>query len=124
MTPAMENTIGIQNSKTSASFLSGLFSFDNFITARLVKILYTVGVALILLATVGGGLIMTLGGLYAMFSYGGSGMFGQFFGIVFRLIGLLIGGALGILVLRLYCEFLMVIFKINENLQFMRDRNA
>lgn len=55
MKSAVENTMGIVNSAANTSFLSGLFTFDKFITARLVKILYKISVALILLVTIGGG---------------------------------------------------------------------
>ena len=62
MTPATEIPIA------KTSFLKGFFNFDEFITARVVKIIYIVGLVLIPLVTIGGGLVVALGGLDAMFA--------------------------------------------------------
>lgn len=122
MTTATE----IPTAKTS--FLKGFFTFDEFITARVVKIIYIVGLVLIPLVTIGGGLVVALGGLSAMFAMMQYLTFvtavTQLFLIIVQLIASLVACVLGILMLRLYCEFIMVIFKINENLQALRNRNA
>lgn len=122
MTPA------IQNSTAKTSFLKGFLNFDEFITARLVKIVYVVGLVLIPLVTIGGGLVVALGGLYAIFGMMQYLTFAnvvtQLFAILIQLIVSIVACVLGILLLRLYCEFIMVIFKINENLQALRNRNA
>lgn len=122
MTPA------IQDATTKTSFLKGFFNFDEFITARVVKIIYIVGLVLIPLVTIGGGLVVALGGLYAMFGMMQYLTFAtvvtQLFLIILQLIVSVVGCVLGILLLRLYCEFIMVIFKINENLQALRNGNT
>jgi len=122
MTPA------IQDATTKTSFLKGFFNFDEFITARVVKIIYIVGLVLIPLVTIGGGLVVALGGLFAMFAMMQYLTFAtvvtQLLLIIVQLIVSVVACVLGILLLRLYCEFIMVIFRINENLQALRDRNA
>jgi hypothetical protein len=122
MTPAIENP----TSKTS--FLKGFLNFDEFITAPLVKIVYIVGLVLIPLVTIGGGLVVALGGLTVMFGMMQYLTFAnvvtQLFAILVQLIVSILACVLGILLLRLYCEFILVIFKINENLQALRNRNA
>ena len=122
MTPA------IQSPTAKVSFLRGFFNFDEFITTRVVKIIYVVGLVLIPLVTIGGGLVVALGGLAAMFAMMQyltfAGAVTQIFFIIVQLIASLVACVLGILLLRLYCEFIMVIFKINENLQALRNRNA
>lgn len=103
------------------SSLTRLFNFDEFITSRLIKIIYIVGTVLILLITVGAGGLTAVGSFLVALS---SFSFGGILAALFFLILSLIGGALGILILRVYCELIMVIFKINENLQVLRDRNG
>lgn len=118
MTPA--------NPKTS--FLRGFFNLDEFITTRVVKIIYIVGLVLIPLVTIGGGVVVALGGLAAMFAMMQYLTFAnavtQVFLIIVQLIASVVACVVGILLLRLYCEFVMVIFKINENLQALLNRNA
>jgi hypothetical protein len=122
MTPA------IQDATTKTSFVKGFFNFDEFITARLVKIVYIVGLVLIPLVTIGGGLVVALGGLFALFAMMQYLTFAnvvtQLFLLLLQLVISVVACVLGILLLRLYCEFIMVIFKINENLQTLRNRNA
>lgn len=122
MTPAIQDATG------KTSFLKGFLNFEEFITARVVKIIYIVGLVLIPLVTIGGGLVVALGGLSAMFAMMQYLTFAtavtQLFLIIVQLIASVVACVLGILFLRLYCEFIMVIFKINENLQALRNRNA
>lgn len=124
MTPA------IQNPTANTSFVKGFFNFDEFITARVVKIIYVVGLVLIPLITIGGGLVVALSSLYALFGvyevlhYSFATVVVQLFLIILQLVVSVVACLLGILFLRLYCEFVMVIFRINENLQALRDRNA
>jgi hypothetical protein len=122
MTPA------IQEATRKTSFLKGFFNLDEFITARVVKVIYVVGLVLIPLVTIGGGLVVALGGLSAMVAMMKYLTFAtavtQLFLIIVQLIASVVACVLGILLLRLYCEFVMVIFKINENLQALRNQNA
>ena len=121
-------TPGIQNANAKTSFVKRFFSFDEFITVRLVKVVYVIGLVLIPLITIGGGLVVALGGLFALISMMQyltfAGVATQLFLLLLQLVISVIACVLGILLLRLYCEFIMVIFKINENLQDLRDRNA
>ena len=75
--------------------------FDNMITPRLITIIYW-----ILLA------VVVIGGVGSMFATGGFG------GFLAGLIGIVVG----VLFVRIWCELLIVIFKINEALQEMRNR--
>ena len=121
-------TSAVQDATTKTSFLKGFFNFDEFITARVVKIIYIVGLVLIPLVTIGGGVVVALGGLAAMFAMMQYLTFAnavtQLFLIIVQLIASVVACVLGILLLRLYCEFIMVIFKINEHLQVLRNRNT
>lgn len=102
-----------------ASFVSRLFNFDEFITGRLIKLIFLIGVVLILLGTVGGGGITAL----TSFAVGinQESPAAVFFGLFYFVLSL-IAGCLAILLLRVYCEIMMVFFKINENLQAIRNR--
>ena len=137
MTPTMQNPammpnpIAAENPAAKTSFLKGLFGFDNFIADRLVKIIYAVGAALILLVTIGGGLLLALTGLYKTYHFyysfpeysSFSGVISSLFFIVLQALTAIVACVLGILLLRLYCELILAIFKINENLQVLRNRN-
>ncbi len=122
MTPASQTPIA------KTSLLKRLLNFDEFITARLVRIVYIIGLVLIPLVTIGGGLVVAVGGLAALFSMMQYLTFAsvvtQLLLLLLQLIISIVACVLGVLLLRLYCEFIMVIFKINENLQALRDRNA
>jgi|GEM_PF-1776234 hypothetical protein len=104
-----------------ASFLTRFLNFDEFITSRLLKIVYVIGAGLILLITVGGGGLTALGSLFVALSTASLG--GVVVALFFFVLSL-VGGALGVLLWRVYCELIMVIFKINENLQTLREQNA
>lgn len=101
-------------------FLKRFLNFDEFITIRLLKIIYLVGAILILLGTVGVGGLTALGGLFVAIS---SFSFGGILTALFFFILSLISGVFGLLILRVYCELIMVIFKINDNLQTIREHN-
>ena len=109
-----------ESSIEDVSFLKRFFNFDEFITSRLLKIIYFVGAILILLTTVGAGGLTSLGSLFVALS---SFSFGGILAALFFFVLSLISGALGLLLLRVYCELIMVVFKINENLEFIRDKN-
>lgn len=75
--------------------------FDAMITPRLITIIYWILLALVV-----------LGGLGAMIAAGGFG------GFISGVVGIIVG----LLFVRIWCELLIVIFKINEALQEMRNR--
>jgi len=80
-----------------------LLFFDTMITPKIITFIYWI----LLLGVLG---------------YGLSTMFGGYVGFTFQkfLMGLLyIGG--GVVVVRIWCELMIVIFKINENLQNLKD---
>ncbi|HEX9812464.1 MAG TPA: DUF4282 domain-containing protein [Burkholderiales bacterium] len=77
-----------------------IFFFDNMLTPKIITFVYW----LLLFAVV-------IGGFGAMFGFGMGGFsFGSFLKGVF---GIVIGAVL----VRIWCELLIVLFKINENVQ-------
>lgn len=87
-------------------------NFDKLMGQGLVKIVYYLGLVLIVLGVLFG----VLGGLGAL---------AIDFGLGFAtLIGSLIGGAVGICFLRFGCELYIAIFKISEDLSAIRANGA
>lgn len=78
-----------------------IFYFDNMLTPKIITVVYW-----ILLAAV------VLGGLGAMFGTG------TFTGFITGLAGM----AFGLVLVRIWCELLIVLFKINANLQKMAEK--
>ena len=76
------------------------FSFDAMLTPKIIKIVYYIMLVLVIVT-----------GFGTMFGFGSGGFtFGSFVkGIV--------GMVVGVLVTRIWCELLIVLFKINENIQ-------
>lgn len=84
-----------------------LISFDKMITPTIIKVLFWIGVGISGLF----GIITIFTGLAQMFSGFGEG----FIGFFTMIIGLVIIGV-GILASRIYCELLIVVFKMHESL--------
>lgn len=82
-----------------------LLHFDKMITPKIITFIYWI----LLIASVGFGLYSMFGG-YSNFTIG------KF------LIGIITIG-IGFLISRIWCELLIVIFKINENLKKIEDKN-
>ncbi|EGM77929.1 hypothetical protein Rhein_2014 [Rheinheimera sp. A13L] len=81
--------------------MKSIFFFDSMLTPKIITLVYW-----LLLA------VAVFSGLGAMFSdYGGGFLVG---------LGILIGGAVGA---RIWCELLIVLFKIHENLQKIAEKN-
>ena len=80
-------------------------TFDKMITPLIIRVLFWVFAVLAVI----GGFVMIVGGMNAQ--YGGGGM--VFGGVMYIL--------LGPVVARIYCEILIVIFKINGTLTEIRD---
>ncbi|RRV17383.1 DUF4282 domain-containing protein [Pseudomonas saudiphocaensis] len=74
-----------------------IFFFDSMLTPKIITFVYWLGL-----------LSAVLGGLGSIFS-----------GAVLQGLGVLIFGLIGI---RIWCELLIVLFKINENLQKMANK--
>ena len=92
--------------------LNDLMNFNKFVAPTLIRIVYWIGIVLIILGTLGaviGGGAMMGGGYGGGFSIGGA------------LISL-IAGALGLLLWRVMCEIWIVIFSINDRLGVLVDR--
>ena len=89
----------------------GFFSFDGFYFPVIARCLFII---LFILAVIGI-VLGVIGGLVSMVSL-------NFIGGFIAMIGSVVGGILGIIGLRIWFEMLMVAFKINENLEKVRDK--
>lgn len=87
--------------------LQQFISFDKMITPTIIKILFYVGVAISALSAI----ILIFSGLGQMFS----GFGGGFIGFLMILLGL-VSFVVGTLMSRIYCELLIVVFKMQEAL--------
>lgn len=109
-----QNFIPVPNQKEPFNFMDFL-QFKRMITLQVIPVFYAIVAALI-----------TLGSLAMMFSgsrggsrdYGGYGDYGgggflQFGGFFMGLVFLVVGNVLW----RMWCEFIIVLFRINKNLQ-------
>jgi len=128
MTPSIENPASSLDTTNKPSFLKGFFNFDQFITVRLVKIVYVIGFVLIVLATMVSCALAAYGGLDLIISKTSwsplfENLLRPLFYMAVSIVYYIAAGVLALLLLRLYCEFIMVIFKINENLQGLRNQN-
>ena len=81
-----------------------LLDFKRMITPAIIKVIYYLGLLAVLIV----GLKIMGGGPFAGVS-------------VLSIIGGLLEIVLGAIVVRVWCELLIVLFKINENLQVIRD---
>ena len=101
--------------------LASLLNFDKFLAPLLIRIVYWVGIVLIILGTL---IAMTSGGGMLGMMMGGGG-FGGGYGGGFNLAGALIAliaGAIELVVWRVVCEIWIVIFSINDRLGVLVDR--
>src|SRR5215510_12423294 len=104
--------------KQKPFILGRIVNFDEFLTTRILKVVYLVGAALILLgAAAMGGLTSLLGLFTALSNSSAEGALVSLFFLALS-IG---GGLIGLLLWRVFCEVVIVVFKINENLQAIRD---
>lgn len=81
------------------NFFSKLLTFDDMITPSIIKILYYIGCVLVI-----------LGGIFTLFQGGAA----TFIGLVWIV--------LGPIAVRIYCELLIVMFKIYQCLKEMNER--
>ncbi len=82
--------------------MKNLFFFDDMITPKIITVVYW----LMLIGTVLAG----LGAMFSNFSIGS----------IFQGLIMIIGGAIGV---RIWCELLIVLFKIHENLKKIADKS-
>lgn len=80
--------------------MKDIFFFDSMLTPKIITFVYW---------------LMLLGSLIS----GLSAMFTQYGGGIFSGLGIIIGGAIGS---RIWCELLIVLFKIHENLQKIANK--
>jgi hypothetical protein len=80
-----------------------IFNFDSMLTPKIITFVYW----LLLLGVV-------LGGLSSMFAGFGLSFASFLMGLLY-----IVAGAIGA---RIWCELLIVLFKINESLQILRDK--
>jgi hypothetical protein len=90
---------------------NSLLNFDKFVAPVLIRIVYWIGIVLIVLST----LMAALGGGMMASTYGGG------FSVFGSLIALLAGAA-ALLFWRVMCEVWIVIFSINDRLGVLADR--
>lgn len=83
--------------------MRSLLYFDTMITPKLITLVYWIALALLVIACI------------SMLFVGQ----GNFF---VRVLTVAIAAPFGALMIRVYCELLMVLFKINDNIQKLADR--
>jgi Domain of unknown function (DUF4282) len=98
--------------------INDLMGFDKFVAPTLIRIVYWIGIVLIVLGTLAGvaGTSM-MGGMGGYGGYGGGGGFNAA-GALFALVG----GAAGLIIWRVVCEVWIVIFSINDRLGQLVER--
>lgn len=92
--------------------LNDLTNFNKFVAPTLIRIVYWIGIVLIILGTLGA----VFGGGMMMGGYGGGG-----FNLGAALMSL-IAGVCGLIIWRVVCEVWIVIFSINDRLGMLVDR--
>lgn len=90
--------------------LNQFLSFDKLIGAKLITILYYLGLIGIALGLIAG----VLSGLGTMVSF-------SFFGGIGLVIGSIIGAALGLLFWRFLCEMYMLLFRMADDLRDIKN---
>ena len=87
--------------------MSEFLSFDTFIAPRIIRIVFVLGLLLIALGT----LIRVVYGIWQLSIFGG-------------IILPLIGAGIGALLLRIYCELILVFFDMRDKLQTLANRST
>jgi hypothetical protein len=87
-----------------------LFQWERFVTPSIIKLFFWLAVAIIILF----GLSGIGSALQMMGTSAGVG--------VFMLLGSLLGMTVGILAARIFAEFVLIVFRINEHLGAIRQR--
>lgn len=88
-----------------------LFQWERFVTPSVIKLFFWLAVAIIVLF----GLSGIVSAVQMMTVNAGVG--------VFMLLGSLLGTTVGILSARIVAEFVLIVFRINEHLGAIRNRN-
>lgn len=119
MTPTYENAIPAgRTAPAKQSLIGSLFSFDRFITPTIIKIIYIIGLVIIPLAMIGSVAAMFL---FALFKGAGAAFILPAF---IQLIGGIIVSLIAVLMLRIYCECVSVLFQVKEDLQILKTKRG
>lgn len=86
--------------------MKDIFFFESMLTPKIITAVYWVSL-----------LVVVVSGFGAMFS----GYEGFTFGKFLTGLGIIVGGAVGS---RIWCELLIVLFKINENIKKVADKES
>jgi hypothetical protein len=89
-----------------------LFNWDRFITPSIIRLFYWLAVGLIVLAG--------LSGIFAALGTMAINFFAGLAGLCVALLGVLVG----IMAARISAEFVLIVFRINENLDAIRQRGG
>ncbi len=87
-----------------------LFQWERFITPSIIKVFYWLAVVMAVLA----GLQSVLGGLSALFSNPIVGLVAIIGGVLIALVGIIFA--------RIWAEFILIVFRINEHLGAIRSQ--
>lgn len=88
-------------------------TFEKMITPKIIQILFWIGVAIAVIS----GIVTIFGGVAQMFSRFGDGLIGFF--VVLWGFAIII---LGTIISRIYCELLIILFKMYESLSSINDK--
>ncbi|GAA4918343.1 DUF4282 domain-containing protein [Streptomonospora salina] len=96
------------------NFVTALFDFEfrSFVTTRITKVLFVLGLVLIAISTLSG-----IVGSFDLISH--NALAG-----LLALLGALVGGAVSVLLTRVVLEVLIVLFRISEHLAALRARSG
>lgn len=97
--------------------MSRFLSFDKLVTPAIMKVLYIVGTVLIVLGTLIGAAVTAVGGIVAAVRM-------EHFPFALAALGsavlYVILGLVGAVFFRIWCEVLVILFRIHEHLQAIR----
>jgi hypothetical protein len=92
--------------------ISDLFQWERFVTPTVIKIFYWLAVVISVLL----GLAAAVSSLTTM-------AYNPFVGMI-SLIASLLGACMGVIVARIFAEFVLIVFRINEHLGAIRNQAA
>ena len=100
--------------------LSRFFTFEEFLTPSFIRVVFIVGIAVFILGSIGGFISLCVTSYGLVQTSPALGVIVFLLGIVLLLLSTIVY----IILWRLYCEFVLVVFKINENLQIIKDSKS
>ena len=121
--PSVSPKIGTDAIKQQAGILKSLldFRFEHFITGQIIPVIYVILAVVIALAVIGAILVSGFGGLYTAITF-------KSFTMAITAIGTIIlaplVGVLYLALVRIWFEFLIIVFRIKQDLTTLVDRGA